>query len=54
MEELELAYEINSLLKMGESYCEFNLDSKEICSLLYLLIIIIEKSEELIDMLDTT
>ena len=53
MEKLELAYEINSLLKIGESYCELNLGSEETCSLLYLLMIIIKKNEELIDMLDT-
>ena len=53
MEKLELAYEINSLLKIGEAYCELNLGSEEICSLFRLLTIIIKKSDELVDMLDT-
>ena len=52
MDELELAYEINSLLKIGQSYCELNLGSEEICAIFYLLTIIIEKSENLANLLD--
>ena len=52
MEELEVAYEINSLLKVGQSYCEFNLGSEEVCAILHLLTIIIEKNEHLTNLLD--
>lgn len=52
MEELELAYEINSLLKIGQSYCELNLGSEEICAIFHLLTIIAEKSEVLTNLLD--
>ena len=52
MDKLECAYEINSLLKVCESYCENNLGSEESCVLLHLLVIILEKNEQLIELLD--